>query len=267
MRGFTGVIKIMREIENKYFNVKLKYLPWDSGILGIKCGVIEILKKSSLIAKEDNLSGLLKMLLNIARKQQYKFLVSKINAEEQGIANACFLNKGILIDTELIFIKSHEEKKLLPVEPQGNNVLIKKFNTYWNNSLFKIAESFTYSRFHKDNNIKSTKAIRLWRNSIHNNCHGRASYSIICFVNKKPVGIMNVFEKNGISEIFLIGLIHAYQNRGLGGAMMKFYEKNISKKIKNHLVETSILNYKAQNLYLVMGYRNNKAKYVIHFWF
>lgn len=255
----------MIRIEKKYFSIRLNHLPWDSKVLGTKCGFIEISKKFNSGLRKDNLSEFLKLLLSKAKNQQYRFLTSKISAEEQNVANACFSNGGILIDTELTFEKSLRERSSVS-ETLNNNISIKKFTKYWDRSIFKIADSFTFSRFLKDSNIERAKAIMLWRNSIYNNCNGRASYSIICFMNKKPVGVMNIFEKGCTSEIFLIGVTNVYQSRGLGRAMMRFYEENLDKDIKRQIVETSLLNYKAQNLYLWAGYKNYTSKYIIHFW-
>ncbi len=254
----------MIRLESGLFSVRIKLLPWDSDVLGIKCGVIEIYMNSSG-PKASNLTQLLGLALDKARSRKFRFLTAKISNDEQGVANACFSNKGLLIDTELTFSKESERGVSLCPEFK-DDFFMKRLRRYWHRSLFKVADSLTFSRFRSDPNIENAAAVSLWRKSVYNNCNGRASYSIICFKGKNPIGVMNVFEKSGVSSIFLVGLINSYQGLGLGSDMVKFYEYKLSKSIKTQVVQTSLLNYRAQNLYLKAGYKIKASRHIIHYW-
>jgi ribosomal protein S18 acetylase RimI-like enzyme len=252
--------------ENEKFSVNIKELEWDSSIFGFKCGNMDVIIKNR-IEYLDPFSGLpLKECITEAKEENYKFLTAKVDTEYMPIVNACLENNGKLIDTELTFHKKRRTNVGEKVEfPE--HISVKKFKTFWDDSLFDIAKTLRFSRFFIDENIKKETAQIIWEKSIYNSCNGRADYSIICFYNDKPAGIMNIFEKNRISDIFIIAVIPEYQNKGLGRRMMNYYEANLDVHIQEQTVETQLINYQAQKLYIDHGYKVIKSKHIIHFWF
>jgi ribosomal protein S18 acetylase RimI-like enzyme len=246
-------------------SVKIKELDWDSSVLGLKCGYLDLPVNQRADADDKKLRCLLEAKLEEAKRNDFKFLTVKVPTENKYMLKCCTDNRGTIIDTELTFIK-RGKRGPYKGEALPNGILIKKFETYWNDELYELAQALEISRFSLDNNIERNSSLKLWRQSIYNNCNGRATYSIICFHNGKPVGLMSLFEKEDVSNIFFIAVLPEYQNRGLGRHMIRFYEENLSPSIKEQTVETLSLNCRAQKLYIEMGYEKSTSKHILHFW-
>ena len=260
----------MITIDNEFHQVKLIEQPWDSNIFGFLCGSLEIINKKpennriNSDRNDDILESSLCEIISSARKEKFRFITAKINAQKINVANVCFRNHGILIDTELTYQKTKHEQLEKMSLPKG--FAIYKHDRYWNESLLELTNTLTHSRFFMDKNIDVSTAQKLWNQSIFNNCNGRANYTVVCFDKDRPIGIMNIFEKDETSDIFLIAVLPSYQNMGLGKAMVHFYENNLDPKITKLTVETQLINYQAQYFYIRLGYKNVRSKYIIHFW-
>ncbi len=266
----------MINCDNNEFSIKISFLEWDTNILGIKSGYLEIIKNNS-----DNFSGLnnlIQQAMQNARDEGYEFLTAKIKSEEIEIVNLCIKNNGDLIDTELTFHKYKQHNSGVPetcfrsTENNSSNLLqkkdfsIQKFKKYWHDSFYNLSGTLNNSRFFIDKKIGPELANKVWKESIFNSCNGRATYTIVCFDQDKPAGLINVFEKDNISDIFLITLFPEYQGHGLGSMMLDFYDSNLDNFISEQIVETQLINYNAQRFYSKKGYNNVSAKHTIHFW-
>lgn len=255
----------MIKYENANYILTVEEQEWDSSIFGFKCGHFSIESKEKNNSAGENLDVLINDAITQAKNEKYKFLTSKINAEKTVIVNACFKNNGRLIDTELTFHKFRKDCVIKNVDfPE--NISVQKHKKYWNNSFTQLSKTIMHSRFFIDGNINIETAKNLWSQSIYNSCNGRATYSVICFFKDNPVGLINVFERDGVSDIFFIAVLPDFQNHGIGKTMVKYYEANIGDNISTFTVETQLINYRAQNFYVDMGYRNILSKQIIHFW-
>lgn len=242
----------------------LRRLDWDSEILGIPSGFLEFSGNSANMIAQDDWRQVVVDALSEARRQGIRFLTVKPTAEDGPLVNACLAESGLLVDTELTFSKEahkHPVSTPLPVD-----VRTEKLTSFWDDALYGLAATLRHSRFFRDTNIPNESAERLWRESIKNSCQGRSSYSIVAFVEGKPAGVINAFEKGEVSDIFLIAVLPQFQGRGVGRSMIASYEKEISSTIAGQTVETQVINYAAQSLYARMGYQPIAAKQVIHFW-
>lgn len=249
--------------EDSLFLLKINELDWDSSILGYKSGYFDIKEKDN-VDFADNLDNSVKELLKNAREDGFRFLTAKIDSQNINIVNSCLKNGGILVDTELTFEKKSHSKNIdYQIDAKFR---IEKYEKYWHEALSEIINTLKFSRFFVDKNIDASLAEKIWQTSIYNSCSGRASYSVICFDRDNPVGLMNVFEKDLVSDIFLIALTPEYQGHGLGKAMIGFYEKHLGSNIQVQKVETQLINHHAQNLYTSCGYKNMNSKYTVHFW-
>ncbi len=237
-------------------------LSWDSEIFGFRCGVLNIPVAVNSISV-DELSSLIKATIRKAKVEKFRFLAAKIPAEIFTICAGCLRNTGILVDTELTFQKNTFKCSEFHVFPE---IVVEKHDTFWDDVFYRIPDVLKHSRFFSDPNIDSALARKLWNTSIYNNCTGRASYSLVGFFRGKPAGLINVFERDGISDIFLIAVLPEYQGHGLGKAMMKSYESWLHYDVVEQIVETQVVNYPAQKLYSQMGYNNIRAKHTFHFW-
>lgn len=242
----------------------LRALDWDSEILGIPSGFLQFSGESTGLITLDEWRLAVVESLSEARRREFRFLTAKIAAEDDHLVNACLAENGLLADTELTFFKRVKKQPVLAAPPAG--VRIEKVSSFWDDDLYALAATLQHSRFFRDKNIPEKTAERLWQESIKNSCSGRASYSIIAFVDGKPAGVTNVFEKEGVSDIFLIAVLPQYQGRGLGRAMLATYENSLSAAISSQTVETQAINYAAHALYMRIGYQTVAAKHTIHFW-
>jgi len=241
----------------------MRELPWDSGIFGFRCASLQIPEGSVEPAQKE---ALLVQALVEAGSQAVRFLTARVPCADVETVNACLRAGGVLVDTELTFRKdkSQQAKSVQAAVPSG--FVVEKVQTYWHDGLYQLVDTLEHSRFFTDPNIDDELARKLWRTSIHNSCTGRASYSIVCRHGAEPAGLINVFEADGVSDIFLIAMLPAYQGKGLGRAMVACYEANLSKDIVAQTVETQLINYPAQRFYARLGYQNVQAKHTIHFW-
>jgi len=222
----------------------IKYLKFDSDILGVKCGRIN--------HPND---------INIAHQKKYRFLTAKIDSQKIDLVNNFIEYGGTLIDTEIVFAKP---KYLNLNKFRVSDIKIKRTRGIDQHTAIKFAKLFTHSRFFKDIQIQKSQAGTLWENSIIN--HFREQKNYICFNDGEEVGFIIEKTHKSISEIFLIGVLQNYQGRGVGKEMISVYENGLGEGIKTLTVETQISNYSAQRLYIECGYRPLSYRHIIHVW-
>jgi ribosomal protein S18 acetylase RimI-like enzyme len=242
----------------------LRPLDWDSEMLGLSCGFLQFSEEGTDLTASNNWRPAVVAALSEARRRGFRFLTAKIASEADALVNACFAERGLLTDTELTFFKPAKKQPVTAALATG--IRIEKVTSFWDDAFYPLSTTLQHSRFFRDNNIHQDVAERLWQASIKNSCSGRASYSIIAFVDGSPAGVVNVFEKETVSDVFLIAVLHQYQRQGLGRAMLEYYDNCLSPDITGQTVETQATNYSAQALYTRMGYQAVAAKHSLHFW-
>jgi GNAT superfamily N-acetyltransferase len=246
------------------FTLTISELPWDSEMFGFACAHFDISRSGAARATHAGLPGAIAEVLQQARSEAVKFVTLKTDAEETETVNSALRNNGSLIDTELTFAKKPTAPDT-PAVPESE-YSIQKMETFWDDSLYDLTSTLQHSRFFVDSHIDADVAHRIWRTSIYNHCNGRASYSVVAHHRDKPIGLMNVVEKNGISDIFLIAVSPPHQGKGVGSAMMDLYEATLGAGTETQIVETQLRNYGAHKFYHDRGYRAVRSKHTIHFW-
>lgn len=237
-------------------------LDWDTAMLGVSAGIVHFAECPSAGGRDFQAD--LSEALHEARRRGIRFLTVKLPTINSLQINACLAQKGILVDTELTFTKTPcSERTTVPTKP---DIHVDRFTQFWDESLLELAGTLRLSRYFRDPNIPAANAERLWQTSIRNSCEGRADYSIVVFVQGKPAAVTNIFERSGVSDIFLIAVLPAFQGMGLGRMMLSWYDAQLPEYIVRQTVETQVDNYPAQALYARMGYLNTAAKHTIHFW-
>jgi len=249
--------------QNLRYSLDIAPLPWDSGIFGFGCAALVLTGQQASGTAGAPARELIPLLLN-AKKRGIRFVTAKIPAEETSLVAACLSQGGKLVDSELTFTKMAPTSP--PEPPAMDRFHLVKATNYWDDSLYQLAETVNKSRFFTDSEIPAQTALELWRQSIRNSCTGRADYSVFAFSGDHPAGLINVFERDGVSDIFLLAVMPEFQGQGLGQAMISFYQHALDREITTQVVETQLTNYAAQKLYANMGYRTTAAKHVVHFW-
>lgn len=241
-------------------STEIEFLPWDTDILGLKSGAIQV----NIGSIEDQAAAELciQNCINQARKDGYRFLFTKLDTDHPLIVNALLSKGGFLADTELCF----QKKPGSFTSPEISEISYKISTSFWDEHFYDVAETLDKSRFFRDPRVDLQTAVTLWKESIRNHCCGRASYTVVAFRNLNPVGFINVIERSGISNIFIIGVLPLCQGSGIGVGMLNFYEQHLPADITEMTVDTQLTNLKAQKLYLKHGYRIHKSKHVIHLW-
>lgn len=247
----------MNSLQTKTFNVRES--SWDTEVFGIKSGAIEL---PPLIV--DQSGDVVRAGITEARAQGLVFVTIKVPLEATGLTGE-FLRAG----AELIVTEVDYEKKRLPSPPSATScpdLRIIKSENFWDEGIRQLADEFNLSRFFMDKHIDKASASRAWQESLYNSCTGRATYSLIGFVGDKVAGVMNVFERAGNSDIFLICVHPQHRGKGFGRQLMLNYEGSLGGQIAIQSVSTQLNNYAAQNLYCAMGYRPARARHILHMW-
>lgn len=236
-------------------------LDWDSSMLGIPCGFASFTGSPGDAAE---FPSRLRDALGEARLQGIRFLTVKLPTQSHLQVNACLAQKGFLADTEVTFSKK-PAKGAVPVLA-NTTIQVERLAQFWDDSFLELADTLQLSRFFRDPHIPAQAARKLWQTSILNSCQGRASYSLVAFVEGKAAAVTNIFERDGVSDIFLIAVRPEFQGMGLGKAMLSRYDAYLPDTVTRQTVETQVGNYPAQALYVRLGYVPVASKHSIHFW-
>jgi ribosomal protein S18 acetylase RimI-like enzyme len=109
------------------------------------------------------------------------------------------------------------EHNLEQIPPITGKNIIRPFRENEIHQLEKIAfESFQYSRFHMDPQIKAVEANTSRSEWVKNSCKGRAEAVFVAEVDQRPVGFVICKEKTSIGILDLIAVYPDYRNRKLG---------------------------------------------------
>jgi GNAT superfamily N-acetyltransferase len=241
--------------------IELKYLEWDSEILGVPSGIIDA--SDIPAARFEDVTSLI--LEKTEKNRELKFITIKL--PERGIQTAeCLIRKGAsLINTELTF-------KYDSAYAEGHNYLSDKnlkldFCKKTDATPFiPLAEQMMFSRFYLDPHIQQGKARKLWEESIRNHCGGLSDELSVAYLNNIPCGIIAV-QKRQKRSVFMhiVGVLKEFQGKGIGRLMIEGITERYGKKY-DLFVETQPENKKAKNLYIKSGFRIFDLKYILHYW-
>jgi len=222
----------------------IKRLDWDSNFFGIKIG--ELIYEPQVNLKNSLDFDLL-------------YLKSKENFELE-ITN--FTNN--FSETKLTFIK-----KLIENHFESSNIFSVDEIDYQTNDIYELAfESGKYSRFFLDKNFKLNKFQELYTKWVDNSILKIfADETLIYQEDNQIMGFVTYKINNDMATIGLIAVNPDFQGKGIGGKLLQFVEKKLSKKkIKSLSIPTQQNNVAACNFYKKQGYKIYETTFVKHYW-
>jgi len=162
------------------------------------------------------------------------------------------------------------EHNLEQIPPMAGKNIIRPFRKNEISQLEKIAfESFQYSRFHMDPQIKAAEANASRSEWVKNSCKGRAEAVFVAEEDQRPVGFVICRKKNyrrGVVGILdLIAVYTDYKKRKLGYDLtVEFLKFCRSQKYCLAKVGTQAHNIPSIRMYEKIGFLMSHAYYSYH---
>ncbi len=165
-----------------------------------------------------------------------------------------------LIDTNVVFEKSKISKA-----PLSSAIELRWATPSDEKAIVALAErSFQKSRFHFDPKVDLKTAQSVNREWVRNYFLGKRGESMVIAANEgKPVGFIQILERDQVMIIDMIAVDDQFQGKGIAQSMIAFAEERY-KNFKLFRVGTQIANMSAVRLYEKMGYRLSQSMYVFH---
>lgn len=241
---------------------KLKYLAWDSGQLGVRCGLIECFAVDSMASLEAISSKIQ------AKKNKFDFITIKLSGNCVDTVNSLIRTGAHLVDTELTFIylgktcRNQANNHISSID----NLRLNFYGKCDSEAFIPLAKEMKHSRFFRDPLIPKEKALRLWETSIKNHCAGFADQLVIALCAGVPCGL-SALKFKGQARIYLhiVGVLRKYQGKGIGRRMLQAITERYGDKY-TLCVETQADNRAAQSVYRAAGFRYRDLRYVLHYW-
>jgi ribosomal protein S18 acetylase RimI-like enzyme len=131
------------------------------------------------------------------------------------------------------------------------------------------ASCFQYSRFHLDPAIPNTVAHRVKHDWVLNYIRGgRGERLMVALVQAQPVGFLAVLRSEVagkcIRTIDLIGVSGAFQGRGVGQQLVRYFIQQYHQQSDRLQVGTQVANTASLRLYQKLGFSTMKSTYVMH---
>ncbi|MDO8748060.1 MAG: GNAT family N-acetyltransferase [Candidatus Omnitrophota bacterium] len=166
-----------------------------------------------------------------------------------------------LIDTNIVL-----EKEIFPSAQLVKNWITRFAVVGDEPRLEKIAGSaFKYSRFHRDPLISKDIADSVKVEWVRNFFKGiRGNAMVVALDKEKPIGFLQLINKDDAILIDLIAVDILYQGKGVASAMISFTENNFKGK-KLLRVGTQIANIPSLRLYEKAGFRVKESSYIFHY--
>ena len=234
---------------------EIKQLEWDTKFFGVN--------SAKVILKAEISTNDLNEILEKLKKQEFQFVtIQNVNNNDNNNFFIKDIGKAFLVDINIQF-----EKKINLNEKDLNCKKIKiQNNMQYNKDILDIAmESFVYSRFINDKNLKNGDKIYYeWtKNSFGN----KDKFFCIHKTNGKINGyLLFSIEKNEII-IELIAVNKQLNRKGIGHELIKALEQfTMENNIKYIKVGTQVNNIRAQNFYINCGFKHITNHSVYHLW-
>ena len=238
--------------------VEIKYLDWDSNVLGFPSGLIDL---TELPAIDDDrlLEELHTVLMENTRIQ---FVTIKINPQHVKLVNMIIKSGAELIDTPPTFIYSENKNTI----PPANDISLQFLQKVNSESFLELADAMIFSRYYLDRRIGYIKAKKLWTQSIKNHCEGYADMLLVAFYKSDPCGLITLdFKDANVVNLFIVGILKKWRGKKIASIMLR---EIITKFSDNNriFVETQATNKIAQHVYQTNGFKLHHLTYVIHCW-
>lgn len=240
----------------------LKNLEWDSKVLGVPCGLIDVTE----FGRHDTEVSLMRQIKKICRKRKdVDFITVKVSSDHLGVVNSLIGCGALLIDAELTFTYRCG-KTLCYSEHSCGDLRFSFCRKYESKPFIPLAKEMRLSRFFRDPMIPKKNALRLWEASIKNHCAGFADQLVIAFYRGVPCGLSALnFKEQGRIYLHIVGVLKGYRGRGIGRRMLQAIAERYGDDYAL-CVETQSDNYAAQHVYHAAGFRYHDLKYVLHYW-
>ena len=165
--------------------VKIQPLDWDSGILGLRCGLIDAAGLGCVMPPV-----LTRRILALCRKRDFDFIVIKMPANFSTSANSIIQAGASLIDTELSF--RYCDTAAYEDNPAPGKLKVRFCRKIKGSALLPLAGGMRFSRYFNDPHIPRYKALQLWKDSIRNHCRGLKDQLLVAYYNDTPCGIVTL---------------------------------------------------------------------------
>lgn len=241
--------------------IDVKYLKWDSSLLGLRCGLLDVAKADS--ASSPDILG--KEIIRICKNSSFCFLLIKIPCHFIRLINVLVKSGALLIDAELSFLYSGKVASYRRTYT-SDRLKVKFLKRLKGDAFISLAKDLRFSRFFNDPHVSRRKAVHLWEESIRNHCKGLKDQLVVAYYDNKPCGIVTL-ERQGEKDIrlFLVGVLKEYRGKNVGRAMLKAIIDRYSDKYDIY-VETHTGNIAAQRLYQAEGFKLANVQYIVHYW-
>ena len=241
---------------------------WLSSIFGY--GVFKIEVESPDVAQDHDAADICDRISRHASQQDAAMYYAKVDTNQ--VAAVWLLGTAGLYVVDVNVTFGIETRSYLPSaeasEPPRYSV--REIRREEHQPVLDIAAScFRYSRFHLDPKVPKTTANRVKHDWILNYIRGqRGEKLFVALVDRKPAGFLAVLTSklNGmcIRTIDLIGVSNAFQNQGIGRALVRCFIQQHKDQSDYLQVGTQVANVPSMRLYQKLDFAVTKSQFVMH---
>jgi len=252
--------------ENIFFeNFKLEFKPWESSIL--KRNVYNLnLEDNFNYGKIGYLANKLNEIEQTILTKQLPVMISTRIKTDNSTAVRLLENSGFRLME--CYVRLKHNLKNIPCA-SGKNT-IKDYNSKYIKLVTKIAQnSFTFSRFHFDENISKELADETRKSWVENSCKGRAEKIYISEKNEKITGFVickvKNDEKQKICNLDLIAVDKQYRQQRIAYDLtIEFLKYAKNNNFGYAIVGTQAHNIPSLKLYEKTGFEISETFYTYH---
>lgn len=202
------------------------------------------------------------------RQQARAFYYAKIDAADVPTVAALTAAGMTVVEVNVTFGAAAGARR--DVADPGESVVITRASAADADGLLQVAAtSFRYSRFHLDPLVADSLANRIKREWVASYLAGRRGddlWTIRC--NGEIAGLLAVIggDDGGVRHktIDLVAIAPAFQGRGIGHAVMRFFFRRYADACDRLRVGTQVANVPSMRLYEAAGMRIERSQYVLH---
>ena len=238
---------------------------WLSSIFGHSVFKIEV--ESSDVARENNAASVCNQISRHASQQSAALYYAKVDTNQVAVVRLLSTAGLYAVDLNVTF---GIDTGSSPCPPEVSRGSIGEVRPEQHQSVLDIAGScFQYSRFHLDPYVPVTIANRIKHDWILNYIQKKRGEKLFAAnIDEQPVGFLAVLasESDGrrIRTIDLIGVNRAFQNQGVGKALVTFFINQYKGQSDYLQVSTQAANLPSMQLYQKLGFFIVKTQYVMH---
>ncbi|MEW6263545.1 MAG: GNAT family N-acetyltransferase [Thermodesulfobacteriota bacterium] len=246
----------MEPILNQGRFCSLYFLEWDTSLLGLGCGRLDLTAEAGR-APADQVLGEARTLLQ--DQKELDLIAAKIPSPLFQLAVGLLQVGGVFLDAELVFSCRRPGG-------DGGRGPVEVLDRWEGDDFLPLAEEMKHSRYCLDGRIPAARAHRLWRESISNHCRFRAEKLAVGYEGRKAAGLVAVVPTGPKARnLFLVGVLKEHQGRGIGLNMLKAVADYYGPAFDLE-VECLAQNDSARRLYKKAGFVLKSWQYVLHVW-